>query len=70
MKTYIKPLVKVYSISPSFQLLGGFSRTDGSALMNEQGLVHNHSEPGLEQLSKESLFSDFSICDSTSDWAE
>ncbi len=70
MKTYIKPLVKEYCILPSFQLLGGFSRPDSNALMNEQGLVNNHSETGLEQLSKESLFSDFSICDSTSDWAE
>lgn len=70
MKTYIKPLVKEYTISPSFQLLGGSSKTDSNALTNEQGLVHNHFETGLEQLSKENLFSDFSICDSTSDWAE
>lgn len=65
MKTYIKPLMREHHVFSSSCLLSGSPGKTGSAnrtLTDEQGLVHNQFEQGLQQLTKEYLFSDFMPC--------
>ena len=70
MKTYIKPLIIDYHVLNSFHLLEGSPGKDTNTLTNAQGLINNHTESSVQQLSKEDSFSAFSLSDAETDWNE
>ena len=70
MKTYIKPLISEYHVLISFHLLEGSPGKDTNRLTNEEGLINNHTGPGIQQLSKEDSFSAFNLSDTQTDWDE
>nr|WP_315391140.1 hypothetical protein [uncultured Prevotella sp.] len=70
MKTYIKPLIIDYHVLNSFHLLEGSPGKDTNTLTNAQGLINNHTESSVQQLSKEDSFSAFSLSDAETDWDE
>lgn len=70
MKTYIRPLIRIDHVFSSFYLLSGSPGKAEKALTNEQGLVNNQYEPDIQQLSKEELFSAFSLSDGKTEWSE
>ena len=70
MKTYIKPLISGYHVLTSCHLLGGSPGEGTNTLTNEEGLVNNQVESGIQQLSKEDSFSAFSLSDAETDWNE
>lgn len=70
MKKYIKPLIIDYHVLSSCYLLSGSPGEETNTLTNEEGLVNNQVESGIQQLSKEDSFSAFSLSDAETDWNE
>ncbi len=70
MKTYIKPLIREYHVLNSFHLLEDSPGKDTNTLTNEEGLINNQTDPGIQQLSKEDSFSAFNLSDTQTDWDE
>ena len=70
MKKYIKPLIIEYHVLSSCHLLDGSPGEGTNTLTNEEGLINNQTEPGIQQLSKEDSFSAFSLSDAEIDWNE